>query len=415
MENALEKFPVGHAADAPVDLVDTPGRPGVHGRVDVAEGPLVGGNLPVRVHVPLAQEEHELRLGELGIHEGHRDHVEGEVPGGIPRVLPLVRHGDDVLVVQMRPLAIPSPPASGRRGRLGGIAGKPSLDVVVVELSAPQHAGQGLPHDQATVGGQRARDDEVVELVRVSDAAAEDLLEVETEGRPRPGRIGVGESEPERDLTARRHTRSIPGRRLGAHAGGVDGIFLPRDHALADAVLDIRRAGRHAEEPWKVGLVLGEEQLGRALGVEPSCAERLMSRGDHRLAGRGCRRLKLRPGRSHVPGPRIAKPEGGQEVELGRLRTAVDRGHPDQQIVDAPLGVLHGDVEVPVAVEDVGVEQLVLGLRAPSARVLLDEAPIGKGRLRVLVQAFHVRMRGRGIEVEVVFLHVLAVIALGIS
>ena len=41
-------------------LVHAPAGPGVDGRVDVAEVELVGGQLAVRVHVPLAQEEHEL-------------------------------------------------------------------------------------------------------------------------------------------------------------------------------------------------------------------------------------------------------------------------------------------------------------------------------------------------------------------
>src|ERR1700689_122699 len=37
---------------------------------------------------------------------------------------------------------------------------------------------------------------------------------------------------------------------------------------------------------------------------------------------------------------------------------------------------------------------------------------IGKRRLRILVQILHVRMRGSAIEVEVMLLHVLAVVAL---
>ena len=45
----------------PVDLVDAPGGPGVHRRVHVAEVPLVGRELAVRVHVPLAQQQQQLR------------------------------------------------------------------------------------------------------------------------------------------------------------------------------------------------------------------------------------------------------------------------------------------------------------------------------------------------------------------
>src|SRR4029077_13021770 len=43
-------------------LVDAPARPRVYGRVDVAEGELVRRNLSVGVHVPLAQQQHELLL-----------------------------------------------------------------------------------------------------------------------------------------------------------------------------------------------------------------------------------------------------------------------------------------------------------------------------------------------------------------
>ncbi len=70
VEDLLEEGPVARAAAAALDLVDAQGRPGVHGRIDVAQRPLVGGDLPVGVHVPLAQEQEELRLGEVRIDEG---------------------------------------------------------------------------------------------------------------------------------------------------------------------------------------------------------------------------------------------------------------------------------------------------------------------------------------------------------
>ena len=88
----------------------------MHRRIDVAERPLVGRQLAVRVHVPLARQQHELLLRELGIDQRQRDRVEGEVPGRVPRVLPLVRHRDDVGVVQVRPLVVAAracaPPAA---------------------------------------------------------------------------------------------------------------------------------------------------------------------------------------------------------------------------------------------------------------------------------------------------------------
>src|SRR4029079_1992730 len=45
-------------------LVDAPDGPRMHWRVHVAERELVGGNLTVRMHVPLAQQENQLVFRE---------------------------------------------------------------------------------------------------------------------------------------------------------------------------------------------------------------------------------------------------------------------------------------------------------------------------------------------------------------
>src|SRR5205823_1637472 len=56
LEQPLEEGPVALAVAAS-HLVDAKGGPGVDGRVHIAEGELVGRQLAVRVHVPLATEE----------------------------------------------------------------------------------------------------------------------------------------------------------------------------------------------------------------------------------------------------------------------------------------------------------------------------------------------------------------------
>ncbi len=61
-------------------LVDTEHGPSVHGRVDVIEGELVGGNLAVGCHVPLSQEQDQLLFSKLWVNFGKGDHVEGKVP-----------------------------------------------------------------------------------------------------------------------------------------------------------------------------------------------------------------------------------------------------------------------------------------------------------------------------------------------
>src|SRR5207248_2431351 len=62
--------------------------------------------------------------------------------------------------------------------------------------------------------------------------------------------------------------------------------------------------------------------------------------------------------------------------------------------------------------EDAGVGEIELTLAAPAPRVLVDQAPVRKRGLRILVERLHVRVRRRRIQVEVLLLHVLAVVAL---
>ena len=88
------------------DLVDADGGPRVHGRVHIAEQPLVGGNLPVRVHVPLAHQQEQLVLGEIRVDHRQGDHMERRVPRREPRVFPFVRHRQNVARGEVRPVMI---------------------------------------------------------------------------------------------------------------------------------------------------------------------------------------------------------------------------------------------------------------------------------------------------------------------
>ena len=171
------------------------------------------------------------------------------------------------------------------------------------------------------------------------------------------------------------------------------------------------------EEPLVVGLVLGEEQRHVAFagqGVGPQHRVRRL----HRAGAGGPRDLleqRLLRGPGDPGGPVVAEPERGQQVQLGRLRPAV--GHRDlhQDVLGADLGVLDEDVEVPVALEDPGVEELVLHLLPAPPAVGLHQVVVGEGGLRVLVEVLHVRMGRRAVEVEVVLLDVLAVVALAVG
>ena len=117
----LQQGDVACAALLELGLVDEQRRPGVDGRVDVAEVPLVGGELAVRMQVQLVEHQAQLVLGEVEVDHRQRHGVEREVPRGVPRVLPRVGHGDDVVVDHVEPAAVahvaaPRPRAAGARG-----------------------------------------------------------------------------------------------------------------------------------------------------------------------------------------------------------------------------------------------------------------------------------------------------------
>src|SRR5262249_48516935 len=54
VKNFFEEGTIGNTADAALNFIDAPGGPGVHRRIHVTEGPLVRGQLAVRMHVPFA-------------------------------------------------------------------------------------------------------------------------------------------------------------------------------------------------------------------------------------------------------------------------------------------------------------------------------------------------------------------------
>ena len=104
------------------------------GRIDVAEVPLIRGQLSVGMHVPLAQEQHKLFFGEAGIEKRERNHMKRQVPGRIPRILPVVRHGNHVIVVQVSPIMVAPMQSLLRRWRTRRIAIQPVAHIVMIKL-----------------------------------------------------------------------------------------------------------------------------------------------------------------------------------------------------------------------------------------------------------------------------------------
>src|SRR5689334_8425432 len=127
------------------------------------------------------------------------------------------------------------------------------------------------------------------------------------------------------------------------------------------------------------------------------------------LCGRGPRERRLC--RVIVPGPCIAKPDRRQKPNRGGFGTAIARGDAHEKIIGAGLGVFDNDIEVAVLPEGAGVEKFELGILLRAASIFRHQFAVGKSPLRILVEKLHVRVRGRGVEMKVILLHVFAVVS----
>jgi hypothetical protein len=83
----------------------------------------------------------------------------------------------------------------------------------------------------------------------------------------------------------------------------------------------------------------------------------------------------------------------------------------NEDVLGAILGVFDANIEVAVFGENAGVHQFILGIFGAAAPVFGDEIVIGEGCLRVFVQGFGIGIGGGGVQVEIGFFDVLAVVA----
>ncbi len=260
---------------------------------------------------------------------------------------------------------------------------------------------------EAFVVAQGLRRDSTIEIVRIGDAALENLIEALERGRRRRRR----EPRAHRLAAAARDVEHIVRRGLGSLPLGIHRRAVARGDEGMECVLDVGRPIGLIPEPLCVGFVLGKEQLRLALAGQRVFGEIHMRRFDDARPHTGERGLPI----VQTPRPGVAKPDRRQQMQPCRLRASIVRGDPDEQVIGFRLGVFHEHIEVPVVVENAGIEQLVLEVLARAPLVGLDEVSIGILALGVFVQILHVGVRRRAVDVEVVLLDVLAVIAFAVG
>ena len=279
-------------------------------------------------------------LAKSGSIAGERDHVEREVPGRVPRVLPLVGHRDDVAVVQVLPVAVAAVLAACGRRRLVGIAVEPVLDDVVVELLAPEQPGVRLPRDAALVVRERRpgcdrRRTRRPRAMRVGEDRRRSPRP-NGSGRPRPS-----SREPQRGARTRPPGRD---RRAGSaappwcRARRVDRVVLARRRRSRET-RPSRTASAFAPPKSRSTLVSFSvnSSLGRRLGrrrLEPAAAPASRDRVE-RAGRRPARmpRLDARSLRACTPRTRCCGTRASAAGERRGLRAAVGDGDPDQDVV----------------------------------------------------------------------------------
>ena len=422
VEAALEEIAVRFAAADAVHVVNAPHGPRVDGRVHVAELPLVGGNLAIRMLELLEEEEQELLLGELRVHEREGHGLERQVPRGEPRILPLVRHRDDPLGVEMLPVAVANLGARLRR-RLGGVVAlEPLAHVEAVYLFAPQKPGERLPLDAALVGGGGLRLKGGVKLVGFITPGLQGGFNSRERALHRP----VRQPQPDHGGLSGPHIEAVVQTRLRAELLWVHAV-LAVDEVAVEGVLHEAAAVLRlwAEEQFVVRVVVREERPAAELRVELVSPEVVAGRQppDARATGIIRNEREVRAARFAyadarlgvfvvTPRPPVAEPQVRQEVQRRGFRPAIEGFDADADVLGASLRILHENIEVAVFVERAGVEQLQLRVGRAAPLVAVNQLLIRERALRVFVVPLEVGMRRRRVEVEVILLHVLAVIAL---
>ena len=179
-------------------------------------------------------------------------------------------------------------------------------------------------------------------------------------------------------------------------------------HVVVDTVLRIHRAIALPVEARGVRLVVAEQGGRIPVPGHPQRSDSLAPSHQLPVLQRNLRPCRLRV----APRPGITKPECRQHPKRRSLRSGVLHADLHEQVVRAVLRIVDRDNPVARFIEDSCVDELIFRVEFALCGVGLYEVVVGERRLRIVVAPRVPGMRGGGIRVPPVFLHVLAVVTL---
>src|SRR6266404_91794 len=210
--------------------------------------------------------------------------MKSEVPCRVPRILPLIGHGDDVGVIEVSPIFVAPVAPLGWRLRLSRIAVDPFVLDIVVVLLRPEHARERLAHHALGVGAEIAWYHFAIELVGFAQTGCEHAIELWTERMHLTRSLFFGETQFHRNRLAGSNRQLVVGGGFRPSVAWVHSILICVHYVIVDAVFRECRTIGSVVEHARVGLIVSKEKLRSAFAIEPTLAIAVMVNVNHRLA-----------------------------------------------------------------------------------------------------------------------------------
>ena len=99
-------------------------------------------------------------------------------------------------------------------------------------------------------------------------------------------------------------------------------------------------------------------------------------------------------------------------MKRSALWAAIGRADFDEHVFDIALGIFDEHVEIAALGKYASIEQLKFGSASTALGIFFDEPPVREFGLRILVEHAHVAVGRGGVEIEIIFFNIFAVIAL---